>query len=191
MVAYVDVLPTLLEAAGAPTPAVLDGRSFLGVLTGKTDRHRDHVFGVHTNRGIIGGVDYPIRSVRSERYKLIRNLLADGEYANVLTTPRGRAVLDSWRLAGERGDAHAAARYAAYLRRPAVELYDVVADPFELRSLADDPAYAPVRAELAAILDAWMAEQGDRGGETERDALEHIDPALRRLVEEETRRYGP
>ena len=32
------------------------------------------------------------------------------------------------------------------------ELYDLVADPFELQSLHEDPAYAPVRAQLAARL---------------------------------------
>ena len=33
------------------------------------------------------------------------------------------------------------------------ELYDLEADPFELRSLDSDPAYSAVRAELAARLD--------------------------------------
>jgi uncharacterized sulfatase len=177
----------LLEAAGAPPPASLDGRSFLGVLTGRTDAHRDHVFGVHTNRGIIGGGDYPIRAVRSRQFKLIRNLLPENEYANVLTMPRGRALLESWRAAGESGDTHAAARYAAYLRRPAVELYDLANDPFELHNLADDPRHAEVRRDLASRLDAWMAEQGDRGVETEREAWQHMDPALARRVEQMTR----
>jgi arylsulfatase A-like enzyme len=187
MVAYVDVLPTLLEAVGGTPPAGLDGRSFLGVATGKSDSHRDHVFGVHTNRGIIGGNDYPIRSVRSAGFKLIRNLMPENEYANVLTMPRGRTVLDSWKAAGEAGDAHAAARYRSYLRRPALELYDLAADPSELHNLAGDPRYAGVQRDLSARLDAWMAEQGDRGIETEREALEHIDPALQRELEQELR----
>jgi uncharacterized sulfatase len=192
MIAYVDVMPTLLEAAGGPSavPSGLDGKSFLAVLLGTTDQHRDHVFGVHTNRGIIAGSDYPIRSVRSARHKLILNLLPENEYANVLTTPRGRELLDSWRAAGEAGDAHAAARYASYLRRPAVELYDLVEDPFEQRNLAGDPALAAVEKELAARLETWMREQRDGGIDTELQAREHIDPEILRELESETREYS-
>jgi uncharacterized sulfatase len=44
MVAYVDVLPSLYEAAGGkPGPLDLDGRSFLEVLLGTRASHRDHV----------------------------------------------------------------------------------------------------------------------------------------------------
>jgi len=39
---------------------------------------------------------------------------------------------------------------------PAVELYDVVEDPLERRSLADDPAYADVRAEMEGVLRGWL-----------------------------------
>ena len=41
-----------------------------------------------------------------------------------------------------------------------VELYDYVADPAEYRNLADDEAYASVRAELAALLDQRLAAVG-------------------------------
>ena len=34
-------------------------------------------------------------------------------------------------------------------------------DPGEMRNLADDPAHAGVRAELAARLEAWMRETDD------------------------------
>jgi uncharacterized sulfatase len=190
MVAYVDVLPTLLAAAGATAPAGLDGRSFLDVLLGKTERHRDHVFGVHTNLGIIAGNTYPIRAVRSARHKLIVNIASSNEYANVLTAPRGRAVLDSWRRAGRAGDAHAKERYQRYLHRPRVELYDLENDPFELRNLADDPAQLVVREELGRRLEAWMNEQGDKGFTTEREALEHMNPEILRRVERETRARG-
>ena len=75
MVQYVDVVPTLVAAAGGKPVEGLDGRSFLGVLLGKTDKHNEYVYGVHTTRGIISGSEcYPVRSVRSETFKYVRNL---------------------------------------------------------------------------------------------------------------------
>jgi arylsulfatase A-like enzyme len=41
------------------------------------------------------------------------------------------------------------------------ELYDVVADPMEMKSLAKDPAFAGVKAELKGRLARWMKETGD------------------------------
>jgi hypothetical protein len=45
------------------------------------------------------------------------------------------------------------------------ELFDLVADPDELRSVADDPAYEGVRKELTAKLAALRAQYGDDTGE--------------------------
>ena len=39
LVANIDLAPTLLEAAGARVPEAVDGRSFLGLLTGPGDSH--------------------------------------------------------------------------------------------------------------------------------------------------------
>jgi N-sulfoglucosamine sulfohydrolase len=58
---------------------------------------------------------------------------------------------------------------AAYLQRPAEELYDLARDPEEVTNLAADPAYAGIKAELAerlrslraATKDPWLAGQTD------------------------------
>ena len=41
------------------------------------------------------------------------------------------------------------------------ELYDLEADPYELRNLYDDPTLAAVRADLEAELDHWLRKTGD------------------------------
>jgi hypothetical protein len=50
------------------------------------------------------------------------------------------------------------------------QLYDLLYDPNEATNLLDDPAYAPVLADLRERLEAWMEETGDplRAG--------HVDP---------------
>ncbi|MEM1058671.1 MAG: sulfatase-like hydrolase/transferase [Verrucomicrobiota bacterium] len=49
------------------------------------------------------------------------------------------------------------------VRRPAdeLELYDLVADPQELRNVYDDPAYADVRRELETRIMDWLVETSD------------------------------
>ncbi len=171
MIEYVDVLPTFIEAAGATSDAVLDGKSFLPVLMGKKDHHKDHVFGIMTTRGIINGSDhFGIRSVRSERFKYIVNLTPEITFRNACVK---NAIFRSWQAKAQSGDADAAQKVRRYQHRPAEELYDVTTDWYEWKNLADDPQYADVKARLKKQLEAWMRMQGDRGQQTELEAFEH------------------
>jgi hypothetical protein len=47
------------------------------------------------------------------------------------------------------------------LPRPAEELYDVLADPHQLRNLWADPAHATALNELRAALRSWQQETAD------------------------------
>ena len=86
MVEYVDVASTFIDAAGGQPVAPVDGRSFLPVLRGKANTHKEHVFGIMTTRGIINGTDaFAIRSVRDTRYKLILNLNHKSKFTNACT----------------------------------------------------------------------------------------------------------
>ena len=169
LVEYSDVVPTFVEAAGGTPDSVLDGASFMGVLKGQTDRHKDYVFGQTTTRGINNGVDnFPIRTVRGERYRLIWNLNSASEYRNNAMT---KDFYLSMRAAADSGEEPARSLLSAYERRPEWELYDCVADPLERDNLAADPEHASTVKRLKAQLDAWMEAQGDRGIETEMEAI--------------------
>ncbi len=171
MVEYVDVLPTFLHAAGVKRPDVLDGRSFLPVLTGKETHHKDFVFGLMTTRGILNGSDhFGIRSVRSGKYKYIVNLTPEVAFSNVAMKD---APFRSWQAKAAAGDAAAAEIVRRFQHRPAEELYDVTTDKLEWKNLADDPKLADIKAELKNQLAMWMTAQGDKGAETEMEANEH------------------
>jgi uncharacterized sulfatase len=177
MVGHIDWVATLLDAAGGPIPPGLDGRSFLGILTGRQTRHHDILFGAQTNQGTISGKPYPIRSVRNERYKYIRNLMSEALYQNVNThsnfaTERTNGVWGSW-LAVARTDPQAAHWVQWHRHRPAEELYDLENDPRELTNLAGDASLAAVQSDLAAKLDAWMTQQGDQGIAAEMQVAPH------------------
>jgi len=172
MVSFVDVVPTFIEAAGQEPPAGLDGRSFLPLLWGKTKEHRDVIFATHTTRGIISGSVYPIRAIRTRTHKYIVNLNPSGEFRNIVTEGRGgrgkrkgrvRGPANYWRswLELAKRDPAAARRVRLYQHRPAEELYDLTADPYELGNLAGDPAQRPLMAKLRGRLKAWMKQQND------------------------------
>jgi uncharacterized sulfatase len=172
LVEYVDVTPTFLEAAGVERPAILDGRSFVPVLTGRAATHKTHVFGLQTTRGIINGSDhYGIRSVRDARYRYIRNLTPEVAFQNAATKD---SIFKTWEKMAAAGDAHAQRLVRDYQHRPAEELYDCEADPWNRNNLANDPKFAEQLAALRAQLDGWMKQQGDAGQATEMKALERM-----------------
>lgn len=186
MVQYADVTPTLVELAGGePGDHDFDGCSFARALRGDDlFPCRDAAYGVHTTNGIDAGAEaYAIRAIRTPTHRLIWNLNHDKAFANTVTDDGGPYdVLSSWIAKGEAGDRAAAARAAAYVRRPEFELYDLALDPHELTNRADDPAYADEREALFARLRAWMTRQGDRGVETERQGRATRAPDARRIV---------
>jgi arylsulfatase A-like enzyme len=130
----VDFLPTLLDCAGLPAPANLDGRSFAPLLRGDQPdlpASARPVFGIYYNGGS--------RSVRLGRWKLIRNLAAE---------PYGESAPVS--LRGDRGPR---------LPRPPAQLYDLSTDPHELHDLAS--RHPEEVARLSALLGRWMLDTGD------------------------------
>ena len=172
MVQYVDVTPTLVDAGGGKPIGGLDGRSFLQVLLGKTDKHNTVVYGAHTTRGIIAGSQcYPIRSIRTETHKYIWNLNAKTAFHNVLIARSTGGYWQSW-VERAKTDKSAAKIVNMYQHRPAEELYDIVKDPHELNNLAADPAHRELKASLRKRLEAWMKQQGDLGNATEMKARE-------------------
>lgn len=104
-----DIAPTLLDIAGVPIPAAMQGRSIAPLLRGEPVEWRDEVFYEYF-------ADFPYQ------------------------VPPSQAVrTDRW-------------LYVEYDRGLAPELYDTVADPQQQIDLADDPAYAATRQELAQRL---------------------------------------
>jgi uncharacterized sulfatase len=165
MFSFVDLLPTFVDLAGGQPPTNIDGQSFAEALLGHTQQHRDVVFASHTTRGIIGGSTYPVRAVRTKTLKYLRNLNANEPFTNTITETRGE-VWDSW-VAAAKTSAFAQERVTLYQHRPAEELYDLENDPFELVNLGQSPAHQEQKLALSAQLDAFMAQQGDLGLETE------------------------
>jgi len=82
LVEMVDLAPTLLEAAGMPPPAAMQGRSLTGLLTGQTTRHRDSIYCEFFDSFALYQPPPMAVCVRTEQYKLAcyQNLAAGELY---------------------------------------------------------------------------------------------------------------
>ena len=132
------------------------------MLRGQRSEHRSRIFTTHSGDGRWN--IYPIRGVRTERWKYIRNLHPEFAFTTHIDLPGKlgqRSFFSTWETAAA-SDAAAAILLKRYHQRPAEELYDLAADPHEQRNLAVEPAHAEQLRSLRMELDEWMREQGDR-----------------------------
>jgi uncharacterized sulfatase len=182
LVQYADIAPTLIEAAGGDVSGhPFDGRSFLSLLQGKTDKSpRQYAYGMHNN--IPEGPAYPVRTVSDGEYRYIRNLFPEELYIEkhlMGWTGKGKLNNPYW-ATWVRESWQNAATYdlvKRYQQRPAEELYHTAKDPYEMTNLADGKRAAVIKARLSAELDRWMASQGDPG--VAQDTKEAIQAARR------------
>ena len=60
--------------------------------------------------------------------------------------------------------------------RPAEELYDTTADPFQIRNLSDDPAHSRTLRANATRGSEWMTRIGDQGLINEPEMIQRMWP---------------
>ena len=143
----VDLLPTLLELIGEreQIPADLDGISLRDFLCEDKACGRDAVFTEQTWHDMYE----PMRAIRTERYKLIRNFepgrglqIAGDVLSQTKTSFVMRDTLNNW-------------------DHPEYELYDLDADPNERNNLAGTPEMSEIEEGLKKRLEQWMEETDD------------------------------
>jgi len=159
LVSLVDLLPTLLEAAGVEPPDRLAGRSLVELLEAKPEEWRRYLFTefhVHSNHNY-----YPQRTVRDERFKLIRNLMPDEVNPGADFTVDRFFGGDAFRSALTAEAAEIRLAYEQMRQPPEFELYDLQADPYEFKNLAGDDAHGADLERLQKALEAWRIETGD------------------------------
>lgn len=144
MVSHIDVFPTICDMLGLEKPDWLQGTSLLPLMQGSVDKVHDYVFAEVTYHAAYE----PMRSVRTDRMKLIRRFAAD----------RHKPLVNI----GE----HAAKDWFLTSKLPRIEaaydcLYDLIADPAEEINLVDRPEYAEEYKELSAVLEEWMEKTND------------------------------
>ena len=155
MVSTVDILPTILDATGAPAAVEMHGVSLRPVLEEPDAHLRDYLVGeFHMH----GAPWFPRRAIRDSRYKLIHNLLAD--------TASPRTGIDGdlgYVTSREERYAGTPVRQAFDILAdpPEFELYDLEEDPWEFRNLAGEPEHAETLERLQTVLEDWRRTTDD------------------------------
>lgn len=156
LIGHVDLPATWVEIAGATVTKKMQGRSMVGLLRGGRYEKRGAVF---SERNWHDNFD-PIRSIRTERYKLIFNAAPHFPYRPAWDL-EGSLSWKSYQEMAKRGVLGAHHLRLLQPARPVVELYDLRNDPDEFNNVADDPAHAAAKQDLLKRLSAWMHQTYD------------------------------
>jgi len=153
---YCDIVPTLVEFAGGKDPG-LDGKSLKSLWTDKKVKsHREEV--------LISNV-HPFwqKAIVTPTYKLIWTGHPEREHIWGNFTSGGKFFAKPWAEWKEKAerDEKAARKVQRVLQPKALELYDVVGDPYEINDLSDLPEHQKRIASLRAKLKKLMTDCGE------------------------------
>lgn len=156
LVSFVDLAPTLMSIIGTEIPAYMQGDAFLGEATTEAPEY------VHMTRGRMDERFDMSRAVRDKEYRYIRNYMPFRiplqHLAYLFTAPSAQAWEDLFK-AGKTN----ALQSVPFEPKPVEELYDTENDPWEVKNLAADPAYAEVLQRMREANRTWMAGIRDVG----------------------------
>ena len=153
---YCDIVPTLVEFAGGKDPG-LDGRSLKSLWTDKKVKsHRKEVLisNVHPfwQKAIVTPTYKLIWTGHPEREHIWRNFTSGGKF---FAKPWAE-----WKEKAKRNE-RAARKVQRVLQPKALELYDVVSDPYEINDLASQPEHQKRIASLQVKLKKLMTDCGE------------------------------
>lgn len=155
---WADLTPTILDFAGAyDNPDSFHGDSFKDIIDEESPQDwREEIYGAHTFHEITNY--YPMRVVRTKKYKFIWNIAHPLTYSS---------ASDLWRAASWQGalrdglEKYGKRSIEAYLHRPRFELYDLEQDPDEINNLAEQTEYASLVDDFCQKLQVFQQQTKD------------------------------
>lgn len=156
LVAHIDIAATSLAFAGIPVPEYMEARP----LFGEDAEPREFVVSA---RDRCDETTDRIRSVRTDKFKYIRNFYPDRPHLQPNTYKDNKAIIQRIRELGEEGKLDEVQAALVANRRPMEELYDLENDPWEIHNLAREPEFRAERNKLRRTLEQWIVETQDAG----------------------------
>jgi len=155
-VSFIDLAPTLLSIAGVPQPSQMRGKPFLGT---RIEGPQHFAFGMRNRMD--ERIDF-VRTVTDGRWRYIRNYMPHrpwGQHQAFAWLAKGYQAWERAWLAGELNSDQS--RF--FGTKPHEELYDLEADPDQLRNQVGDATARPILNRLRRALDAHMLAINDNG----------------------------
>jgi arylsulfatase A-like enzyme len=169
LIEQIDLAPTSLALAHIDIPQRIQGHH----LFAANKITRDAVFSA---RDRCDETVEQLRSVRTESFKYIRNGYPNRPHLQPNAYKDGKPIVKRIRELHEQHQLNELQERLLFSKiRPREELYDLKADPYEVRNLADDPAYSSQLLDLRNRLDQWMIDSNDLGREPESAAMYDSD----------------
>jgi uncharacterized sulfatase len=157
LVSFVDFPPTVLSLAGVPIPDYMQGRGFLGEAASEP---REFVYAF---RDRMAERYDTVRVVRDRDYQYIRNFQPHRSWSQFVSYTEQMPTMKVWRRLAEEGKLNEVQGRYFLPTKPVELLYDVQADPHQIRNLAGDPEFADVLARMRAECRDWMKRTYDLG----------------------------
>lgn len=176
LISSIDFGPTVMSLAGVPVPAHMQGTAFLGSQEGPP---RDAVFAA---RDRVDESYDMIRSVRTHDYLYIRNYYPNEPFPIWVPYLSNMPIFKEMLRLDAEGKLSGPQKAWMADKRPPEELYDVKADPYQIKNLAGDPEYNKTLADMRERHQKWTAETGDLGHINEPEMIERMWPGLKQPV---------
>lgn len=174
-VSLTDLAPTFLDAAGVEIPEEMTGKSLLPILNSKKsgiiDPKRDFIVTGRERHAWCrkDGLGYGSRMIRTKNYLYIRNYNPDrwpagdssivtneGPYGDIDASPSKSFIIS------HKNDPKFSNYFELSIgKRPKEELYDCIADPFQMNNIAEMPEYQEVKNELSQKLTDYLQDTND------------------------------
>ncbi|GFR64117.1 N-sulfoglucosamine sulfohydrolase [Elysia marginata] len=163
-----DFVPTVLDWFNVKYPeynmdgeqVTLTGRSLLPLAANPWDtKNYPYVFSSHDMHEVT--MVYPMRVIRNDRFRLIHNINNRAPFPLATDLYENWTFLDILNRTRTGQPTHWFKTLAQYYYRDEWELYDLIADPKELKNLATDPSHKQVLAELQSTLRDWLFQTKD------------------------------
>jgi len=156
LVSFIDLPSTLLSIAGVPPPAYFQGRAICGPSAQPAPEF------IHGFRGRMDERYDLTRSTTDGRHVYVRHYMPHIPYGQFLNYMFQQATTRVWKDMFDKG-ALTELQSRFWKAKPAEELYDLEADPWETINLADSSAHAEIKARLAKGQHDWLVMSRDLG----------------------------
>lgn len=164
LISFVDLAPTLLSLADIRIPSHMQGQAFLGKQ--KANVTRSYIYAARDRMDS----EYDlVRAVKDKRFKYIRNYQPQKPLMQSIQYRLNIDMMNELLAMEKSGTLNEAQRTWFAKTKPAEELYDTEADPFELHNLAGDPAQAMKLKELRSAHEEWERSTNDLGFTPEKE----------------------